>query len=128
MSKAQTDIRTTSYDAATANAVGYNGTIENVLAQIRAEAHISPKNAGRAELEHFLGVDKSVTQLSGVQAAAHHPGVYVFPMNEDEDWSVEYGSPSGIAKTVYQQDTAGASLSPYSLEYAVSRWPQNFKQ
>ena len=59
MSKAQTDIRTTSYDELAARPFGYQGTIEDVLAQIRAEPNV-PRNRlnGRAELLMFLGADR----------------------------------------------------------------------
>jgi hypothetical protein len=121
MSKAQTDIRTTSYDVNQANAFGYVGTIEDALAQIRAETQFPVTNRARAELLHFLGADKSVTELSGIQAPSDHmPGVYVFPMNEDEDWSVHYGE-QAIPKQPWD------AFSPYSLEYAMARWPQNFR-
>lgn len=50
------DIRSTSYDAATANAVGYTGTIPEALAQIRAEPEIGRRGAGRRELLSFLRV------------------------------------------------------------------------
>ena len=58
MSKAQTDIRTTSYDAKTANAFGYQGTIEDALEQIRSEPDIQPTISARAELLMFLGVNR----------------------------------------------------------------------
>jgi hypothetical protein len=99
MSKAQTDIRTTSYDALSARPFGYQGTIDEVIAQIRDEddlysSYFSDRPTGRSELLHFLGADKSVTELSGFQLKQiHMPAVYVFPMNEDEDWSVHYGEP-----------------------------------
>lgn len=64
MSKAQTDIRSTSYDAATANPYGYQGTIAEALAQIRAErgpvrlysADVVRRGV-RAELLRYLGVE-----------------------------------------------------------------------
>jgi hypothetical protein len=37
MSKPQTDIRTTSYDVHAARPFGYEGTLDDVLAQIREE-------------------------------------------------------------------------------------------
>ena len=62
MSKAQTDIRTTSYDVKAARPFGYQGTVQEVLAQMRAEddgiegqaQHVS----ARVELLKFLGVSK----------------------------------------------------------------------
>jgi hypothetical protein len=119
MSKAQTDIRSTSYDAATANAVGYVGTIEDALAQIRAEDDVPAKNRARAELLHFLGADKSVTELSGIQAPPDHmPGVYVFPLNEEEDWSVHYGEPERVES---------AEPGFYTLSYALKHFPKAFE-
>jgi len=57
MGKAQTDIRRTSYDARNANGLGYVGTIEDALAQIRAEKdHGSDPTYTRYELLAFLGV------------------------------------------------------------------------
>jgi hypothetical protein len=57
MAKAQTDIRTTSYDARSANPFGYHGTIDDALAQIRSEPyHGRPELYGRTELRVFLGV------------------------------------------------------------------------
>jgi hypothetical protein len=121
MAKAQTDIRTTSYDVNQANAFGYVGTIEDALTQIRAETQFPVTNRARAELLHFLGADKSVTELSGFQLKPiHMPAVYVFPMNEDEDWSVHYGEPDAPKQP-------WDAFSPYSLEYAMARWPQNFR-
>jgi hypothetical protein len=72
MSKAQTDIRTTSYDVLAARPFGYEGTIEDVLAQIRAEPNLQAQMlTARAELLHFLGVDR------------------VPSLEDSEDWSVE---------------------------------------
>lgn len=116
MSKAQTDIRTTSYDVATANPVGYIGTIDDALAQIRAEQQFPVTNRGRAELLHFLGVDKPLNAMSGIQAI--NPTQRVPRLIGEEDDSVEYGAPV----------TAVTAPSPYSLEHAMQRWPQNFKQ
>ena len=59
MAKAQTDIRTTSYDVNQANAFGYVGTIEDALAQIRAETQFPVTNRARAELEYYLGVKRA---------------------------------------------------------------------
>ncbi len=59
MSKAQTDIRTTSYDARTARPFGYQGNIDDVIAQIHAEPEVSaPVIRARTELLMFLGVHK----------------------------------------------------------------------
>jgi hypothetical protein len=59
MSKVQTDIRTTSYDANSVRPDGYQGDIDEVLEQIRLEPdtqHQGPR--GRAELLMFLNVDR----------------------------------------------------------------------
>jgi hypothetical protein len=58
MSKAQTDIRTTSYDARTANQYGYVGTIDDAIAQIRSEPDVKPGMKARDELMVFLGVNR----------------------------------------------------------------------
>jgi hypothetical protein len=77
MSKAQTDIRTTSYDELAARPFGYQGTIEDVLAQIRSEPDEQAQRVGaRAELLSYLGTNKAPVDLS-----------------DDEDWSVEYRDP-----------------------------------
>ncbi len=111
MSKAQTDIRTTSYDVLTANPDGYVGTIEDALAQIRAEEDVPPPPiTSRWELLNFLGVFKPFT--SGIQAprsVQHVPRL--FP--EPEDDSVFYGA-------------SWDRFSPWSVEYAQARWPENF--
>jgi hypothetical protein len=61
MSKAQTDIRTTSYDAFSARPFGYQGTIDEVIAQIRNEPdHGSDPSYSRYELISFLGVNESI--------------------------------------------------------------------
>ncbi len=105
MSKAQTDIRRTSYDAASANPNGYQGSLDDALAQVSQEPDRRSYSPGavqrgmRAELLMFLGVDL-------------RPGTA-----DDEDWSVEYG----IARIEPKR-----APSPYSLEYAQQRWPQNF--
>jgi hypothetical protein len=121
MSKAQTDIRTTSYDAGTANAFGYQGTIEAALWQIAADPDVPAQNKGRAELLRFLGVDKPLSQLSGIQQPGNpfsrdgyfeHEVIIGRPSIEDD--SVEYGAPI-------------LNASPYSLEYAQQRWPENFQ-
>jgi hypothetical protein len=115
MSKAQTDIRTTSYNAATANPNGYTGTIDDAIAQIRAEPDevraYWPLNVSRErhELLGFLGVHKR--NLSGVQA----PGPERPNGSCYEDWSVEYGAPEAPVEPGF-----------YTLDYARQAWPQNF--
>ncbi len=122
MSKAQTDIRATSYNAATANAVGYIGTIDDAIAQIRAEDDevrapwTLNTSRERFELLGFLGVHKRI--FSGVQGAPgwnvdgdyHHPAAPTV-----EDWSVEYGAPE-----------APREPGKWSLAYAQKRWPECF--
>src|SRR5271155_3065512 len=83
MSKAQTDIRTTSYDELSARPFGYQGTIDDVIAQIRAEPNVVPPRLnGRAELLMFLGADKvqgtgpSVEMDEGARYGAEEPGFY----------------------------------------------------
>jgi len=58
MSKAQTDIRTTSYDELAARPNGYQGSIDSVIAQIRGEGgwQSKPRFSARSELLHYLGV------------------------------------------------------------------------
>jgi len=99
MSKAQTDIRTTSYDELAARPFGYQGTIEDVLAQIRAEPNV-PRNRlnGRAELLMFLGADRVPSAGPSVEL----------------DESPRYG---------LDEDTGP---SKYSLEYAMKNFPGCF--
>jgi hypothetical protein len=99
MSKAQTDIRTTSYDELTANPDGYQGTIEDVLSDIRAEVNRLPPNLnGRAELLHYLGVDR---------IASNGPSV-------EMDADARYG---------FEPST---EPSFYSLAYALKHFPGSF--
>jgi hypothetical protein len=100
MAKVQTDIRSTSYDAATAKPFGYRGTLDVVLAQIRSEPNVNNGRMARPELLSFLSVDKVKSELSGIQ-----------------DDSVVYGAPDEPVEP-----------SKYSLEYAIARWPENFFQ
>lgn len=116
MSKAQTDIRTTSYDANTANAVGYQGSLDDALAQIRQELDIAAPNKARAELLHYLGVDKHVADLSGLQSL---PGSYA------KRWRPENTQPEDDSVEYYDADDrllkALAAPSKYSLEFAISQ-------
>ena len=129
MSKAQTDIRATSYNAATANPNGYTGTIDDAIAQIRAEPdevraywplYVSRE---RHELLGFLGVLRPVELMSGVQ---------LWPRNVDvtrsmlarlararvpEDDTVVYGAPEAPVEPGF-----------YTLAYARKAWPHNFGQ
>jgi len=98
MSKAQTDIRTTSYDAKTANAFGYQGTIEDALAQIRSEPDIQPTISARAELLMFLGVNRIPSAGPSVEM----------------DESPRYG------------DEPSTEPGFYTLAYAQKHFPESF--
>jgi hypothetical protein len=104
MSKAQTDIRRTSYNVATANAVGYQGTIDDALAQIRAESDVNNGRQARAELLDYLGVqnlrDQALIDAGG-------PSV-------DLDENTRYG------------DEPSADPGVYSLAYALKFFPGSF--
>jgi hypothetical protein len=87
MSKAQTDIRTTSYDEVAARPFGYQGTIDDVLAQIRAEDDAqSQQPTARAELIRFLNVggpsvggpsvEMDESPRYGLDEPADEPGFY----------------------------------------------------
>jgi hypothetical protein len=117
------DIRSTSYNAATANPNGYTGTIEDVITQIRAEPEevrgYWPLNISRArrELLDFLGVTRKPGEYSGQRGEAS--GVPVVWTGrgfrrlflKPEDDTVEYGVPEpGF----------------YTLAYARKAWPQSF--
>lgn len=105
MSKAQTDIRTTSYDWWSARPYGYQGTIDDVLGQIRAEPdHGSDPTYTRYELLHYLGVSKLLSTGPSVEL----------------DQDVRYGAPD-VPTPPWD------GLSPFSLEYAMARWPENFR-
>jgi hypothetical protein len=66
--KAQTDIRTTSYDEVYARPYGYQGTIDDVIHQMQGEHSLGqPELHGRAELLHFLGVDKIASNGPSVE-------------------------------------------------------------
>jgi hypothetical protein len=59
MAKAQTDIRTTSYDALAARPEGYQGTIDEVILQIRYEPRRQAQDVtARVELLNYLGVSR----------------------------------------------------------------------
>jgi hypothetical protein len=117
------DVRASSYDAATARPAGYQGTIDDAIAQIRAEPDVArpywPLNMSRERhaLLGFLGVLRSKAYMSGVQTEVGMPGVYIFPMNEDEDDSIVYVAPDTAPEPGF-----------YTLEYARKAWPQNFSQ
>jgi hypothetical protein len=123
-SKALGDVRSTSYNAATAQVAPYVGTIDDAITQIRSEPdevrapwtlNISRE---RYELLKFLGVTRPSFEMSGIQQPndpARLPRSHVTPSNEDD--TVVYGAPEQPPE-----------LSPYSLEYAKAMWPRNFTQ
>ena len=78
MSKAQTDIRSTSYDAASANPYGYVGTIDDAIAQIRAapEPRWERRPRGRTELRVFLGVPPKHLSVSTGPSVELDQGVW----------------------------------------------------
>jgi hypothetical protein len=115
MSKAQTDIRTTSYDVWAARPHGYQGDLDSVLAQVRSEPdtqHQDPR--GRTELRMFLGV------------AAKHESVSNGPSVE-MDASPRYGFEPSPRLPRYEDRNfivpAGSDkvISKYSLEYALQQ-------
>ena len=122
------DVRATSYNAATANAVGYVGTIEDAIAQIQAEPDEERPywplriSRERYELLGFLGVLRSAGEMSGLRGwSAGIPTVWtgngfrtLFRTPEDD--AVEYGAPD-------QPDEPGF----YTLAYAIKHWPHCFK-
>lgn len=98
------DVRATSANLAYMGVV-FQGTLDDAIAQAKAAPdHGVPAVNGRAELLAFHRV---------TLAAA--PGLDVDPLDV-----VQYGGPD-----VPAQPWDG--LSPYSLEYAMKRWPQCFK-
>jgi hypothetical protein len=123
------DVRSTSYNAATANPDGYMGSIDDAIAQIKAEPDevrgYWPMNMSREryELLGFLGVLRPVELMSGVQ---------LWPRNVDvtrsmlarlararvpEDDTVVYGAPEAPVEPGF-----------YTLAYAQKHFPQSFKQ
>jgi hypothetical protein len=96
MSKAQTDIRTTSYDANQANSVGYHGTIDDALSQIRSERQFPVTNRARAELLKFLGANKEYAELSGAvdthSCFAGRDGILAGGPSVELDQDVSYGA------------------------------------
>jgi hypothetical protein len=100
MSEAKTDIRATSYDSAYARPDGFQGDFDEVLTQMRCGAEFAPPALkGRAELLHYLGVDK-----------VHNSGSRL-----DLDERPRYG---------FDEPAAGPGF--YTLQYALDNWPQNF--
>jgi hypothetical protein len=121
------DIRATSYDAATANTHGYQGTLDDALAQVRIElepaATYWPLNMSRSrfELLGFLGLNRPTFTMSGQQVfptASRITQDLLARMSQrvhPEDDSVEYGAPE-----------LPVGMSKYSLEHALRNWPENF--
>jgi hypothetical protein len=67
MSKPVNDVRASSYDPLTANSIGYQGTIEDALAQIRTEANLSSTaGTAREQLLKFLRVSPQVSVLDTI--------------------------------------------------------------
>lgn len=101
MSKAQTDIRSTSYDALAARPFGYTGTIDEVIAQIRSEPDTAPKPFGteRAELLMFLGVNKVTNTGPSVE------------LDENPRYGVPENNEPGF----------------YTLAYAQKHFPDSFR-
>jgi hypothetical protein len=93
MSKVSTDIRRTSYDPDTANPDGYVGTLDDALAQIRAQEDIDQSITARGALLDYLGLDRASWQLSGVQQPSDPYRDYGFWEDWVEDDSVEYRDP-----------------------------------
>jgi hypothetical protein len=106
------DVRATSYNAATANPNGYTGTIDDVIAQIRAEPDevraYWPLNVSR-ERHELLGFLNIPTARAGFGPA------YRAFMSKVEDDSVAYGAPE-----------APREPGKWSLAYAQKRWPECF--
>ncbi len=114
MSKAQTDIRATSYNAATANPNGYTGTIDDVIAQIRSEPEevrtywpFNTMSRERYELLGFLGILKVAQQYSPWRNRV---------MAKVEDDSVAYGAPEQPVEPGF-----------YTLAYAQKHFPGCFQ-
>jgi hypothetical protein len=106
------DVRSTSHDAASANVHGYVGTIEDSLAQIRAEADVArpywPLNMSRERYE-LLGF---LNQRSKHVTARRGPSVEMDEVNESS-----YGVPEAPVEPGF-----------YTLAYAQKHFPQNFKR
>jgi hypothetical protein len=121
-SKAVNDVRATSFDAASHRPEGYQGTIDEAIAQIRAEPDQGrpywPLNMSREryELLGFLGVLRSKQRMSGARGPAGYKRVADLEREAFvEDDSVEYGVPELPLDSFY------------SLAYAMRQWPRSFK-
>ncbi len=99
MAKAQTDIRTTSYDELAARPFGYQGNIDDAIAQIRAEPNVKGNRLnGRAELLVYLGVKDGPSAGPSVEL----------------DESPRYG------------DEPSTEPGFYTLAYAQKHFPESF--
>jgi hypothetical protein len=104
------DVRGTSANVAYMGVV-FSGSIDEAIAQAKAAPeHGIPQLNGRAELMSFLRVDKIVTRPRPI------PYESVDVLDE-----VEYGAPEAPSRP-------WDKFSPYSLEYAMARWPESFKR
>jgi hypothetical protein len=122
------DVRATSYDEATANPNGYQGSLDDALEQVRMEldpiVRYWPLNISRDRfgLLGFLGVNRPKFMMSGRQNNPEPARVIQDMMNHIarrmhvEDDSVEYGAPE-----------LPVGMSKYSLEHALKNWPENFQ-
>jgi len=127
-SKAVNDVRATSFDAASHRPLGYQGTIDEVIAQVRAEPDVArpywPLNITRErhELLGFLGVLRSQQSMSGRMDPSGYKCVADLEREERvEDDSVEYGVP-----VAWSSGTV-TGHSEYSLAYALENFPKSFK-
>ena len=125
------DIRSSSYDAATANSEGYQGTLDDALEQVRMEldpiAPYWPLNMSRSrfDLLGFLGVSRPKFTMSGKQM---HPDASVMTrdllarierrIHPEDDSVVYYGGNGALL----------SEQNAFSLEYALKNWPENFNQ
>jgi hypothetical protein len=114
------DVRSTSYNAQSANPYGYQGSIDDAIAQIRTEPDevraYWPLNISRErhELLGFLGVHQK--HFSGIQLPHADRGLRPLFVTPEDD-SVEYGVPEAPVEPGF-----------YTLAYAQKHFPQSFKQ
>jgi hypothetical protein len=124
------DIRSTSYDANTANPEGYQGTLDDALEQVRETpepvAPYWPLNMShsRFELLRFLGVTRPKFMMSGQQQSPAHERVLREVLGQidrrgriEDDSVVYYGGNGALL----------SEQNAFSLEYALKNWPENFK-
>jgi hypothetical protein len=124
------DVRATSYDEATANPDGYQGSLDDALEQVRMEldpiAPYWPLNMSRSrfELLKFLGVTRPKFMMSGQQQSPAHERVLREVLGQidrrgriEDDSVVYYGANGALL----------SEKNAFSLEYALKNWPENFK-